>query len=375
MRPLRILHVFRRMDRGGAELRTVELMNALDRSRFQFQFCTLSGLPGHLDSRIRKLDGEVFPCRLDAAFPARFLALLRRTKPDVVHSHVHLSSGLMLRLAALAGVSSRIAHFRSTGDGRPSDRIRRLQRAVMRRWIDAHATGVLAVSEAAMEGSWSEAWRSDPRCHVVYAGLDTRRFLDLPAPERIRRDLGFADHEKLCIHVGSMQPAKNHGRLMEIFTRVALDVPAARLLLVGRRDERIEAAIRNRARAEGLDERVTILGERDDVALLLRAADLMIFPSVREGLPGAVLEACAVGTPVVASDLPGIREIATRLPGPITILSLSDSDRAWAGAVVAELSAPRPRGAACPIAGTVFDIQSSVVRHCALWEGTRHEPS
>ena len=201
-RPLRILHIFRHMVRGGAELRTLELMEAIDRNRYQFQFCTLSDLPGQLDDDIRRLGGEIFPCRLDATFPARFLALLWRIRPDAVHSHVYLSAGLMLRLAALAGVPTRIAHFHSTGDGRPSTPRRRLQRGFMRRWIDAHATHVLAVSEAAMEATWHDTWRTDPRCRIVYDGFDTTKFLGLPSRDEARTKLGFTKDEKLCIQIG-----------------------------------------------------------------------------------------------------------------------------------------------------------------------------
>lgn len=374
-RPLRILHIFGRMDVGGAELRTLELMKAADRSHYHFQFCTLSGLPGRLDDEIRRLGGEVFPCPLDAVFPARFVALLRRVAPDVVHSHVHHASGLVLRLATWTGVPMRVAHFHSTGDGRPSTLRRRLQRAFMRRWIDAHATHVLAVSEAAMKSAWRADWRNDQRCRIVYDGFDTTRFHDLPPREEARRKLGFAQEEKLAIHVGSMQPAKNHLRLVDIFLQVARSEPSAHLLVVGRRDQRIEAAIRSRARAAKMADRIRILGERDDVPLLLRAANVLVFPSVREGLPGAVLEACAACTPVVASDLGGVLEIAAHFPEHVTPLPLSAPDPTWAAAITARWQEPAPTAPNCPIVGTVFDVRTCLELHCAVWEGSVNDRS
>ena len=71
------------------------------------------------------------------------------------------------------------------------------------------------------------------------------------------------------------------------------------------------------------------LGVRDDVPQLLKTADVLLLPSIHEGLPGVVLEACASGTPVLASDLPGVREIASRLP-LVRYLPLTAADEEWA---------------------------------------------
>src|SRR5579863_9751693 len=112
--PIRILHIFGRMDRGGAETRTLELLRALDRRIYIFEFCSLSGQRGELDDEIVALGGKVHLLRLNAAFPSAFLYLLRKRQFAAVHSHVHLFTGIILLLAAVAGVPNRIAHFRST---------------------------------------------------------------------------------------------------------------------------------------------------------------------------------------------------------------------------------------------------------------------
>jgi glycosyltransferase involved in cell wall biosynthesis len=367
-RGARILHVFGRMSRGGAELRTLELMRVIDRTRYELGFCTLSGLPGELDPEIRRLGGEVHPCRLDATFPVRFVALLRRLRPDVVHSHVFLTSGLVLRLARLGGVPARIAHFRTMGDGRSPTLRRRGQRALMRYWLDRHSDRLVSVSKGAMVAAWGSQWRRDPRCRVIYAGFDPSRFEGLASPEKVRASLGLESAHPVCIHVGSMQAAKNHVRVVDVFARLAEQEPSASLVLVGRRDASIEQDVLGRTRRHGLGDRVKILGEREDVLDLLRAADVMLFPSVREGLPGAVVEACGVGTPVVASDLPGLKEIAQHLPG-VVCLPLSKSDDFWTAAAVElmrDARARRPRTAL--LARTVFDVHESAAAHCRLWD-------
>ncbi|MFZ5477958.1 MAG: glycosyltransferase [Myxococcota bacterium] len=351
-----ILHVFGRMNRGGAELRTLELMPALD-PRFRLAFCSLSGLAGDLDARVRELGGTVHPCRLDAAFPLRFRALLRELRPAVVHSHVHLTSGYVLAWAAAAGVRGRVAHLRSMGDGRPDTAARVARRRVLRALTTRFATRVLAVSEGALDASFGAAWRGDPRFRVLYAGLDPARFTTPVDRDAVRARLGARPGEPVWVHVGSMQAAKNHARLARLFAAFARRRPAARLWLVGRPDRAIAAGLAG--------ERVALLGERDDVPALLAAADLMVFPSVREGLPGAVLEARAAGLPVVASDLPGVEEIARRVSG-VCCLSLDAPDEDWLAAAEGALAAPRTAPGEA-LAGTPFEVAASARAHEAVW--------
>jgi glycosyltransferase involved in cell wall biosynthesis len=81
-------------------------------------------------------------------------------------------------------------------------------------------------------------------------------------------------------------------------------------------------------RAQGVETRVHMLGQREDVPTLLYGSDVMVFPSVREGWPGAVLEACAAGVPVVGSTLPGIEEISARC-GLVECVSLEAPTGEW----------------------------------------------
>jgi len=327
--PYRVLHIFGVMNRGGAEMRTLELMANLDPRQYHFDFCALSGKAGELDEEIGRRGGEVYPVKLDWRFPGRFRRLLRERRFDAVHSHVHYFSGYVLRLAAKEGVPKRIAHFRSTSDGRRPSVRRRLQRALMKRWLDRYATDVLAVNESAMREAWGPEWPADGRCRVVYNALDPARYTVEQPRARLREREGIPADARVYIHVGRMDPPKNHRRLLEIFGEILRLDPKAWLVLVGRGGTAIEEQVMQAAERAGIAERVVRLGVREDVPALLRMADVMVFPSLWEGLPGVVLEAVAVGTPVLANDLPGVREIVNHVSG-IRTLTLSASDEEWA---------------------------------------------
>lgn len=377
--PIKILHVFGRLGHGGAELRTMEILRHVDRRRYRFHFCALSGLPGELEAEIRALGAEVHRlARSRIGFAGRFRGLLRQLQPQVVCTHVLYYSGFIQRLAGQCNVPVRAVFFRSLYDGRGSGPGRRMYRQLMRHWIDRYATHILAVGEAAMAGAWGPHWRSDPRCQVIYNGLEPARFETETDPEAVRQEFGVPPEAPLYIHVGHMRKPKNHLRLLSIFAEVLQQQPAARLLMVGRGGNRIERRVGKRIAELGIRHRVVLCGQRTDVPRLLGAADALIFPSLWEGLPGAVLEACAAGTPVLASDLPGVREIAARLP-QVHCLSLDAEDAKWAQ-VLGEIPGRRDaesarRQARQSFAGSVFTISQCAGRHCRVWQGLGPEPT
>ena len=337
---VRILHIFGRMARGGAEMRTIDVMRKIDRDRFQFNFCTLSRRPGTLDKEIFELGGKIYSSPLGLDFIWKFRRLLREKRFDVVHSHVHMFSGFIMKLAAMENVPMRITHFRSMQDGSGSGLRRKLQRRIMRRWVDKYATDILAVSEGTISAAWSNDWQSDIRCSVLYNGIDTSKYSDITERDAVFAEFGLPSNSRVFIHVGRAEFPKNHIRLISIFTELLKQEPYAKLLLVGRCESEIGQIVKEKVTRLGLSKSVIFAGERSDVPRLLNAAEVMIFPSIYEGLPGAVLESCATGTPVLASDLPGVVEIASFIPH-VHYMSLEKSDADWAIAAEDLLNSPQ----------------------------------
>lgn len=360
--PQKILHIFGRMVRGGAELRTLELMRHIDRERCKFQFCALSGLSGELDDEIIKLGGTTHYLGLGPLFLHRFRRLLREEKYTVVHSHVHLFSGLILQLAAAEQIPVRLAHFRNTHDGQDQTLRRTLQNRLMKYLLDRHATKILAVSEGVMASVWGPGWPADQRCEVIYNGFDFTPFAATADRKGARQEFDIPLDARLYIHVGRMAPAKNHSKLIAVFALIAARDPHARLLLVGRGGNDIETQSRELSVRLGVADKVILAGERPDVPRLLQAADLLLFPSLWEGLPGAVLEACAAGIPILASDLPGIREISHNVPEAVTCLPATASDAEWAEMAMKISAQPGTAAKTGAISATVLNSEFEIKR-------------
>ena len=303
---LRVLNVFGQMERGGAELRAVELAEAFPPDRLRSDFLVLTGLDGVLDDRVRAAGGEVLKCRLDPSFPGKFYRLLRERRYDVVHSHVHYFSGVILSLARLAGIRGRVSHLHTA---RINDREETYRRSISWRSAASSYAGTPPTSsppvKAAMIAAWGSDWRDDSRCRVIYNSIRSDR-------------LSIANHARAerptIVNVASVKPLKNQARLIQMLRRMTTQCPGVQLQLIGKEIGDYGQEVRRAAAAAGVEDRVVLVGEVEDAMPWLAGADLMILPSAWEGLPCAVLEACAVGTPVLASDLPGTREIARHLP-------------------------------------------------------------
>lgn len=142
---------------------------------------------------------------------------------------------------------------------------------------------------------------------VIHRGRD-RATLGEWSPERrarVRRSLGIGDATPVVLAVGRQEVQKGFDVLLRAAPLLWKEVPDALILIAGREGGATEQL---RAMAAASDARVRFLGHRTDVADLMVASDVLAFPSNREGFPGTLVEAMALGLPVVASDLPQNRE-------------------------------------------------------------------
>jgi glycosyltransferase involved in cell wall biosynthesis len=362
-----VLNVVGRLERGGAELRAVELAEAFAPDRVHSDFVVLTGLAGALDARVAAAGGRVIKCRLDVRFPLAFMRLLRTERYDVVHSHVYFFSGVILALARAAGVRLRVAHLHTAPVNDRHDTLRRRAQLRLCGWLLRHnATAVVAAGEGAMECAWGHGWPADARCRVVYNTVRSDR---LPAP------LPPRSHQPTLINVATIKPLKNQLRLVGVMRQLIATRPEARLLLVGKEDQDYGAEIRRAAAASGIAPHVELVGEVDEPMPWLASAHLMVLPSLWEGLPCAVLEAAAVGTPVLASDLPGTREIARHF-SHVHLIPADADDETWAAAAarLIDRGTPDAHEAAALLARSPFVFERSCEAHYQIWSGCRATP-
>lgn len=336
--PVRVLHVLECMNRCGLETWLMHVLRHIDRDRFRMDFVVHASVPGAYDDEIRALGSEVIPCLHPSrpwTYARNFRRILRELGPyDVVHSHVHHFSGLVLRMAGAAGVPIRIAHSHldTTRLQAGAGSLRGAYLALMNRWIARYSTTRLAASCPAAEALFGTGRGDCDRYRVLHCVVDLEPFRQPADRDAVRAELGIPPDAFVIGHVGRFAPQKNHTFLVEIFGELVRREPSAHLLLVSGEGELLPAVEWQLARA-GLAERVVFTGSRPDVPrLMLGAMDVFLFPSRFEGLGLVLVEAQAAGLPCVISDV--VPEEADVVPGLVRRMSLARPAEAWAEAIL-----------------------------------------
>lgn len=271
-----------------------------------------------------------------------FLRFLRLHKFDAIMTFTGVFGGLALGLSRLIGMPCRVAwHRRSTPAYQPT-----LGRRIYARFslglLDWGSTRILSNSKVALDNYHGARWEDRKKFAVIPNGVDANRFKPRPeARDLIRKELGISAGTKVIGHVGRFDPAKDHATLILIVKELRNYFNKTCLLLAGTGTD--GEAVAKSLRTAGIDNITLALGVRHDVDRIFNAMDVFVFPSVTEGQPNALIEAMLCGVPVVASDIPGIREavppaMASRLFPPRDVrtaikhieLAISDFDFAKA---------------------------------------------
>jgi glycosyltransferase involved in cell wall biosynthesis len=366
--PLKVLHCLGTLNPGGVETWLLNLLRHLDTANFQFDFCTFGADPGLYAPEVLQLGSRVYRCprHPSSTLSRRFRQILREGNYDVVHSHVHLFSGALLRWAALESVPNRIAHSHSAHDGKPDSLGRNAYRRLMSNWIQEYATHGVAVSRQAAATLFTANWQHDPRIAIIHYGIDLQSFRVVTNENPPRRDhLPLPAGAPVVAHVGNFVTPKNHTFLLDVAAHIAKRRPDLHFLLIG--DGPLLAPMQARAQNLSLENNVHFLGTCTDVPDLLRQCDAFFFPSLWEGLPAAVIEAQASGLPCVIST--EITDEVVVLPHQMTRLPLSAGPEKWAEAIIDALHRGKLNPQTCinALEHSDFSIEHSLFRLLALY--------
>ena len=246
----------------------------------------------------------------DARSLAQCRSVLRRLRPDIVHTH-GAKAGTVGRAAARLSRAPAVVHtfhghvLRGYFGPRKERAFRLIERGL------AHACDrIVAVSDEVRDDLVDLHVAPAAKIDVIPVGFDLRR-LSVPAAEHatlragLRRDLGVADDALVVTFVGRIVPIKRADRFLA--AALALRDTGARFVVVG--DGESLAGLRGSAAARALGDRAIFTGYRDDVAAVYHASDVVALTSDNEGTPVSLIEAAACGVPVVGTDVGGVRSV------------------------------------------------------------------
>lgn len=315
---IRVLYFINGLGTGGAERSLAELLRPLKGRGIDVTMACLY-------ERSEGVQGQVTP-----SFDVRLLRerlwqryrdarrLIGDVSPHIIHTTI-FESDLLGRLSAIGTDVPVVTSIVNTSYSRDAAKAQenipawKLQGA---RLIDGFSArhlniGFHAITDVAKDEAVRSLRIEESRIEVIPRGRD-RAQLGAPSSERreqTRRSLGLAHRQPLLLSVGRREHQKGQVFAVQALAQLRSGFEDAILLIAGREGAASDELARLVDELE-LSEAVRFLGHRDDVPDLMVAADVLVFPSRYEGLGGTVIEAMALRLPVVASDIPVLREVA-----------------------------------------------------------------
>ena len=258
-----------------------------------------------LVKKYRQHYGEAFEIpmsnRFDLGIIAKLVTLIKKRNIDIIHTHGYKSDILGLIAARKAGIKCVV-----TPHGFENVKDPKLRFFI---WLGCKAMGyadqVVPLSPQLMDDSRRMGVK-EKKLHYIQNGVDLS---EVDEQRQLENPLKHLHGEKRIGFIGQMISRKNIFDILDIFEDLSTKHNNIRLIFVGDGDQR--ATLESYAKKLDSFAKIDFLGFRDDRLELLQSFDLFVMTSTLEGIPRCLMEACAMGIPVAAYDIPGIDQLIT----------------------------------------------------------------
>lgn len=385
---LKVLHILGGLGVGGAETWLLELLRHWSKSeRVQVDLLLTSGLADILDEEATNLGASLHYLRYGRLHLASFLRdyrdLLSRGQYDAVHDHSDYSAGWRFAMGQGINPPKRVAHVHNPWlhiqANYSTSPARHFAAFFGKSLVEAMATHVCGTSSEILSTyGFKPGSHSAPQVSVLHCGFDVGRFNKPREADRSRilAEFDWPPATKLVLIAGRLDRAlklhdpQNHKNtwlaLQIVRTALARDT-AIRCIFAGdgpSRGDLIQAV-----QEWGVSDQIKLPGIRRDVPALMRAADLLLFPSAQEGLGMVAVEAQAAGLPVLASTAVPLEAMV--IPELYKALPLEISLATWVDNLIEIIQIRRPSLDECKrkLEASQFSIQYSAERLETIYRG------
>jgi glycosyltransferase EpsF len=341
----RVLHIVSAMDRGGAETLLMNVYRNLDRAKLQFDFVTHRPNKGDFDEEIRKLGGRIYTIpSLGKIGPISYVKKLNKIMKlnsyIAVHSHTDYQSGFPALAAKLAGIPHRICHSHSNNWPMNGSFKQKVLLTGLQSLIKFAATQYCSCSQEA--GAFLFGKKAVEKNHVTILnnGIDLSQYLDETITKTsVIREFGLGPNSKIIGHVGKFSKSKNQKFILNVLKELVIKDESYVALLVG--DGPLKEEIEQEAEKLGITNHIRFLGVRSDIPRLMKAFDVLLFPSIFEGFGIVTIEAQISGTPCIMSDsVPMSTDMGL---GLARFLSLHEAPYKWREEVEKAIKIQKPQ--------------------------------
>ncbi len=305
---MKILQMCSSQSWGGMEMHVPQLASALRWRGHEVWVGAFPESPLFEDAKKRNLPLFSFP--VHAYFQYTQIVGLARFIKDrgiqIIHSHY--SRDLWTVVPALHWAKSPAPLFLTKHIGTQAPK-----KDALHKWLYARVEGIFANSEVIRKNVIQTHPVEASRVETLHLGIDLHRFFPRPGmKEKMRGELKIPVKAIVFAIAGRLQRAKGYFEFIEMAEAIGKNNPNVYFLLIGgvsRGEEQAAEQIRERAARSELRDRLIFTGFRPDIENVLQAADIFVFPSHAEAYGLVVLEAMALGLPVISSNCDGILDI------------------------------------------------------------------
>ncbi len=300
MEPIRILHEIAKLDAGGVEALLMNIYRNIDRSRVQFDFL-VHREDGFYEDEVLKLGGRIYraapfnPLKHREYIESMDIFFKEHPEYKILHAHSDLNFWSLM-VAKKNGVNVRIAHSHNV---KTNWNLKLLFMYYQKMRINRYVTHKFACSMDAARWAYGKKIKNED-VTIVKNGIMIEKFQRNDEIRYMyRKKLGL-ENKFVVGHVGRMVPQKNHDFILDVFNEICKKQENAHLILVG--DGPLAETIKKKIGRLGLQDKVSLLGLRNDVNKIMQAMDIFLFPSIFEGLGIVALEAQAADIPIICSE-------------------------------------------------------------------------
>lgn len=304
---VRILHFVSKMDRAGQETFIMNIFRFADRDKYEFLFLCNKTEVGDYDAEITELGGHIYYLPIIKykngldKYKQQINNLYKwlkdnKEKYDIVHLHTYHALDVWVHLEACrrAGVDRIVVHSHNSSGQHP------LIHKIMRNTFRFYRFQKLACSLDAAKWMYGKKAVDCNEVRIILNGINTEAFKYSEDHRKTVRDKLGIYNKRVLGHIGRFNAQKNHKFLISSFYEYSKLDEDAVLLLIGKGE--LEQDIIDQIHNLGLEEKVMLLGTRDDILELLSAMDLFVFPSLYEGLSVVLIEAQCNGLTILCTD-------------------------------------------------------------------------
>ncbi|MCD6388811.1 MAG: glycosyltransferase [Desulfobulbaceae bacterium] len=295
---------------GGAERNLLQILAGLDNKRFKPIVCCLSG--GEVAASLKEQGYEIYTLGLRRIYDFQAVKSLLWLRQLIIKRRIRLIVSYHESSDFLGLMAARFAGIPIISSRRDMGYKLNKRHVLLYRLCNRYFTRIIAVSEAVKSMIVQREKASFGKIVTIYNGVEAGLYAESVDKTSLKRSLGIREDDRVVGIIAGLRTIKGHRYFIQAAAEVVKEISGVKFLVIGKDEHEPGCSAKELIRYAcnlGIDEQIIIAGERRDIPELLAMIDIVVNPSLSEGMSNTILEAMAAGKTVIASDVGGNSEV------------------------------------------------------------------